>query len=204
MIESSQHKLCAMLIPGMEYEEIQNQAHRDVAAILCELEIANVDVNLALEAGLTKPFFPHGIGHGLGLQVHDVGGKQSDGNLAPPNTSDEHIYLRALRKVQVNDVMTIEPGFYFIPSLLNEIKTDKKRQPMINWDLVEELIPYGGIRIEDNVVASKAGPINLTREYLPNWSYPALDSFFLWTASSQLRVFWMKNWIKFSFSDFGK
>ena len=114
------------------------------------------------ETGLTGTFLPHGLGHLLGLQVHDAAGRQisPDGELrAPP---DGHPYLRLTRRLEPGFVVTIEPGIYFIASLL--AKLDGKMRARLDWGAVERFLPYGGIRIEDNLVIETSGRRNLTRE----------------------------------------
>ena len=106
----------------------------------------------------------------LGIQVHDIGGKQLDeqGNPAPLNPSN--ISYRSLRFVGTLDqsvVVTIEPGIYFIQSLLSQFKETNKHSDKINWSLIERLMPFGGIRIEDDVAPMGHANRNLTREYLP-------------------------------------
>jgi len=95
----------------------------------------------------------------LGLQVHDVSGHVTDRAGTVKNPPEEYPFLRLTDTLRQNTVVTIEPGIYFIPMLLKEIANDKN----INWSRVDELLPYGGIRIEDNVVAGKNQAMNLTR-----------------------------------------
>ena len=110
---------------------------------------------------LTRVFMPHGVGHLLGLQVHDVGGHQSspEGSFSPP--SDGHV-LRNTRIMESGHLVTIEPGIYFIPMLLEPWRQGKHADKL-NWDLVDELMPLGGIRIEDDVLATDDGYEDLTR-----------------------------------------
>jgi Xaa-Pro dipeptidase len=105
---------------------------------------------------------PHGVGHLLGIQVHDVGGrmKNSTGEIQAPHS--DYPTLRTTRMTEVGQVFTIEPGLYFIPVLLNP-ERGSARGRLINWDLVDTLSPLGGIRIEDNVLVTSTGVENLTR-----------------------------------------
>ena len=115
--------------------------------------------------GLTAPFFPHGVGHFLGIQVHDVSGRQKapdGGTVQPP---PQYPYLRTTRVITEGQVFTIEPGLYFIDMLLRPFRTGKD-DGAIDWSLVERLAPFGGIRIEDNVVVTKTGHRNLTRPHV--------------------------------------
>ena len=166
-LETLQQSLCQQVVPQLDFPEIQDAAFRGISQLLIDLGIFHCSMEQAMDLKLSKAFFPHGIGHSLGLQVHDVAGHHNNqGKLL--SSPKEYPKLRTLRKIQTNDVLTIEPGIYFIPPLLEKIKHDKKSNHFINWTLVEKLKPLGGIRIEDNVVAKVTGPFNLTREFLPH------------------------------------
>lgn len=162
-MDEAQLELCNMVTPGRDYVEIHLATHEKVAELLAQFDVIRCSAEQALGSGLTSTFFPHGVGHFLGLQVHDIGGHQATetgGGKPPPS---DHPYLRLTRTLTTNAVVTIEPGLYFIDMLLDEHKgTELERD--INWDRVAELKPFGGVRIEDNVVASAKGPRNLTRE----------------------------------------
>ena len=106
--------------------------------------------------GVTRAFFPHGIGHFLGVQVHDVAGK-------PVPSPADAPFLRLMRTLEPGMVVTIEPGLYFIPSLLEPLLSGPLERH-INRPLLDELQGCGGIRIEDNVVVTDSGCRNLTRE----------------------------------------
>ena len=112
------------------------------------------------------PFFPHGLGHMLGIQVHDVSGKQQNMSGAMFDPNKEFPALRNYRTVEVGNVFTVEPGIYFIPTLVENFKNDNPNVKL-DYDLIDELVGLGGIRIEDNVYISENGTVNLTRKYLP-------------------------------------
>jgi Xaa-Pro dipeptidase len=148
---------------GFDYRQLHLDAHLALATILRDFGIVRVSPESAVESGVSSAFFPHGIGHGIGLQVHDVAGfAQSDrgGTIAKPQG---HPYLRLTRVLEPGMAVTIEPGLYFIDMLLEELK-DKGLGPSVNWDRVAQFKPYGGIRIEDDVVCTEGEPLNLTRE----------------------------------------
>ena len=112
----------------------------------------------AVAEGVTRAFCPHGLGHSLGLQVHDVAGlRHPDGSPAP--APEHHPALRLTRTLRPGMVVTIEPGLYFIDMLLAPLRNTKLP---INWALVDQLSPCGGIRIEDNVVVTESGFSNVT------------------------------------------
>jgi Xaa-Pro dipeptidase len=108
-------------------------------------------------------FFPHGIGHLLGLQVHDVGGVLGDSQGHERKRPEGHPHLRLTRILEPGVVVTVEPGIYLIDSLLAAAHADQRRAH-IDWEVVEELKPFGGVRIEDNVVTTASKPENMTRQ----------------------------------------
>ena len=136
--------------------------HESIARILVETKLVEMDPVVMVETGVTFAFFPHGLGHHLGLQVHDVAGKQASsegGEIAQP---DGCPFLRNLRPVEEGNVLTIEPGIYFIGQLLDDLR-NRPEGANVNWSAVESLMPFGGIRIEDDVVVTADGIDNLTR-----------------------------------------
>ncbi len=162
--DRAQLKLCSEIVAGKDYREVHLSAHRVLGDVLYEAGISRVSGEAALERGITSVFFPHGIGHLLGLQVHDVGGVQGSLSGAERERPPGHPYLRLTRMLEPGVVVTVEPGLYFIRSLLDAAHADAAKAPLIDWDLVAELTPYGGIRIEDNVVTTASTPENMTRD----------------------------------------
>lgn len=161
-MDRMERDLVAMVRPGRPFLELHVEAHRLTAQILAKVGLVKTSAEEAFERGITRTFLPHGLGHLLGLQVHDVGGHQAgpDGGLhAPP---DEYPFLRNTRTLEPGHVVTIEPGIYFIPMLLEPLRHGEDAG-RINWPLVDQLTPYGGIRIEDNVLATEGEPQDLTR-----------------------------------------
>jgi Xaa-Pro dipeptidase len=157
-----QLELCAQVKNGTDYADIHLDAHVRIGKVLREADVINVSGDDAVANGLTSVFFPHGIGHLLGLQVHDVAGFSitPDGKqkARPPG----HPYLRLTRTLAPGFVVTIEPGLYFIEALLSKARASALGE-QINWKQVERFKPYGGIRIEDNVACTTGEPENLTR-----------------------------------------
>lgn len=151
---------------GVDYRDIHLSAHRRTARVLRGAGLVTGMSEEALVAeGVTKPFFPHGIGHLLGLQVHDVGGFMASETGGVAEKPEGHRYLRLTRPLQAGMVVTIEPGLYFIPMLLRELRASR-HAAQVDWAAVERLSRYGGIRIEDDVACRAAGaaPENLTRD----------------------------------------
>jgi len=166
-LDKAQLALIDELKPGMHYLDAHKDMHRRVGDILQSAGIINIDGEAALAEGITSKFLPHGLGHLLGVQVHDLGGWQQDEagtNQEPPAS---HPYLRLNRKLQSDMVITVEPGIYFIEPLLAELQASSQ-SVCVNWQLVDAMRPFGGIRIEDNVAIKKAGNENFTRKYLPH------------------------------------
>ena len=166
-METLQQRLCASVHPGVPYLDLHVAAHRGVAKLLADVKVFTVSAEEAFDAGLTRPFFPHGLGHFLGIQVHDVGGRLADreGNLEPPPPI--YPFLRTTRMVEERMVFTIEPGLYFIPMLLEPYRKGEA-SAALNWPLIDRLVQSGGIRIEDNVCVTADGHRNLTRPHLPH------------------------------------
>lgn len=157
-----QSKLCAQVKAGLDWKDFHQASYRAISEYLREIGVINVSADEAIDHALTTVFYPHGIGHLLGLQVHDVGGFQKDAAGGAIERPDDHPFLRLTRKLEDGCVVTVEPGFYFIEQLLNEAR-DKPIGRMIEWRRVEQLKKFGGVRIEDNVVARAGGQENLTR-----------------------------------------
>jgi len=162
-MEALQQTLVDAVRPGVDFVDLHRLAESEIATLLRDAGILRVGVEQAREQRIVFAFFPHGLGHHLGLQVHDVGGQQADpqGTLRPP--PDDCPHLRTTRRLASRHVITIEPGLYFIPSLLDPLRGNDA----INWALVDRLTPMGGIRIEDDVLVTEGEPHNLTRLFLP-------------------------------------
>ena len=160
-MDDHQLKLTQAVTAGCHYLDLHTVMHRQLAGVLVEHGLLTCSAEEAFDKGLTEPFCPHGLGHLLGIQVHDVGGHQISlkGEQAPPPAS--YSTLRLTRPLDINMVLTIEPGLYFIPSLLEPLKQAKAA---VNWQKIDTLMPFGGIRIEDNVCVTHASPRNLTRD----------------------------------------
>ena len=161
-MDRAQLQLCAEIVAGRDYREVHLTAHRLIGDLLHRVGLIGRSGEAAIELGLTGVFFPHGIGHLLGLQVHDVGGIMADSDGHERKRPEGHPYLRMTRLLEPGVVVTVEPGVYLIDSLLATARADQRRE-YINWPMVEALRPYGGIRIEDNVVTTAAAPENMTR-----------------------------------------
>jgi Xaa-Pro dipeptidase len=162
-MDEMQLGLVKACVPNTNYPDIHMMAHRGVANLLTRFGFTrDIDADGLFEKRITSTFLPHGVGHYLGLQVHDVGGFMADryGKTIPK--PDGHPYLRLTRVVDPGHVFTIEPGLYFIESLLGELqKSDNAKY--VNWEKVDGFRKYGGVRIEDDVLILEAGNENMTR-----------------------------------------
>ncbi|MDF0750017.1 Xaa-Pro dipeptidase [Marinobacter sp. 71-i] len=156
-LERLQLRLCEMVAPGVDYVDIHRKSHQGIAALLSASGLVTglTDEDI-VEQGITRAFFPHGIGHFLGVQVHDVAGKPTP----PPEDAP---FLRLTRTLEPGMVVTIEPGLYFIPSLLEPLLAGEVGRH-INRERLNSLRGCGGIRIEDNVAVTETGNRNLTRD----------------------------------------
>ncbi|SLM61392.1 MULTISPECIES: Xaa-Pro dipeptidase [Dickeya] len=156
--------LIGTLQNGVRYSDYHLQMHHRVAVLLKRHQLVNgLSEEAMVEQGVTTPFLPHGLGHPLGLQVHDVGGFMQDDSGATLPAPSAHPYLRCTRILEPRMVMTIEPGIYFIDSLLEPWRQGAMHQHF-NWQKLDTLRPFGGIRIEDNVVMHDKRIENLTRD----------------------------------------
>lgn len=154
---------------GVDYRELHVDTHRMLAEILVDAELATGDPDTLLETDVTSAFFPHGLGHLLGVQVHDVGGFMEDETGTAIDPPSGHPFLRLTRVLAENMVLTVEPGLYVIDMLLENLR-GTPAESHVNWDAVDWLRPYGGIRIEDNVRVMPNDRENLTRDAFANAS----------------------------------
>jgi len=161
-MESLQLQLCAQVRDGVDYANIHLDAHQRIASLLHDSGVITMSATDAVTSGLSGVFFPHGVGHLLGLQVHDVEGFSVDAKGTQKARPAGHPNLRLTRTLEPGFVVTIEPGLYFIDMLLDEARNGAHGKH-INWRRVEEFRPYGGIRVEDNVACTADVPENLTR-----------------------------------------
>ena len=161
-MEVMQLDLAGQVRAGLDFKDLHLSAHLRIAGILADAGIISIAAEDAVASGLSSVFYPHGLGHFIGLQTHDVAGLiDNAGNaIARP---EGHPFLRLTRVLEEGNVVTIEPGLYFIESLQRKWKPSGNARA-VNWDAVARLAPYGGIRIEDNVLVTAEGGENLTRD----------------------------------------
>ena len=155
-MDQLQQEVIRRIKPGRSYEELHDDAHRLLADVLRETGIGKGSAAELVDRGITRGFFPHGLGHSLGVITHDVGMKPR-----PPRADNK--FLRNTSVIEPGQVFTIEPGFYVIDALLAPLRADERGR-LVDWKLIDELRPFGGIRIEDNVLVEPTGTRNFTRE----------------------------------------
>jgi Xaa-Pro dipeptidase len=148
---------------GQKYLDLHINAHLQIGEIISQFGFVNMSAEAMLESGISATFFPHGLGHLIGLQVHDIGGQFADISGAANPPPDTHPFLRSTRSMEIDMAFTIEPGLYFIDSLLTAQRNGKHHQAF-NWSKIEAFMPYGGIRIEDDIVIQQDGVLNMTRD----------------------------------------
>ncbi|AID81017.1 Xaa-Pro dipeptidase [Escherichia coli] len=163
-VNDEQLALIATMKAGVSYVDYHIQFHQRIAKLLRKHQIiTDMSEEAMVENDLTGPFMPHGIGHPLGLQVHDVAGFMQDDSGTHLAAPAKYPYLRCTRILQPGMVLTIEPGIYFIESLLAPWR-EGQFSKHFNWQKIEALKPFGGIRIEDNVVIHENNVENMTRD----------------------------------------
>ncbi len=147
--------------PGLTYLSVHLEAAKVIAGGLKDLGLMKGDVDAAVKAGAHALFFPHGLGHMMGLDVHDMEdlGQIHVGYDDETRPVDQFgtAYLRLGRKLQKGFVITNEPGIYFIPALIDKWKAEKINTDFINFDKVEEYKNFGGIRLEDDLLITDNG-----------------------------------------------
>ncbi|MCX6284756.1 MAG: aminopeptidase P family protein [Bacteroidetes bacterium] len=147
--------------PGVPFKDIHILAATEIAKGLTALGIMKGDPEEAVAKGAHTLFFPHGLGHPLGLDVHDLEGMGENfvgyDNEVQRSKEFGLGYLRFGRKLQTGFVMTIEPGIYFIPELIEIWKNENRNTEFINYEKVMNYLDFGGIRIEDDVLVTADG-----------------------------------------------
>lgn len=158
-----QQELVGEVRAGLDFIDLHLAAHRKIAEVLCETGMASGSVDALISNGVTAAFFPTGLGHLLGIQVHDVGGFMADESGRTIDRPSGHPWLRLTRRLETDMVLTVEPGLYVIDMLLENLEGTPAAK-MVDRRRVGWLRPFGGIRIEDNVRVLEDGCENFTRD----------------------------------------
>jgi len=155
----AQVRACAKCRPGMEWKDLHFATAVDLMAGLAAMGVVKGAPQSLVEQEVHTLFYPHGLGHMVGLGVRDASG------LEPGRPRDERPSLRSLRMdliLRAGYVVTVEPGLYFIPAILNDPNRRREHRRAVNWTLVDRHLQIGGVRIEDNLLVTEGDPENLT------------------------------------------
>ena len=156
-----QLKAIEAVMPGVEYRDVHTLACRQIAAGLNSLGLMKGDVGEAVAAGAHALFMPHGLGHMIGLDVHDMEdlGEDDVGYTDTIRRSRQFgtSHLRLARALEPGFVVTVEPGIYFIPALIDQWQAQGKFENFIDYKKIENYRDFGGVRIEDNVLVHDDG-----------------------------------------------
>ncbi len=161
-MDALQLELVSEVKAGLDFKDLHLLTHRKVADLLVAMGLATGSVDALIENDVTAAFFPTGLGHLLGIQVHDVGGFMEDEDGNTIDRPSGHPWLRLTRTLEVDQVLTVEPGAYVIDMLLENLE-GTAGAAMVNKDKVDWLRPFGGARVEDNVRVLQDGCENFTR-----------------------------------------
>ena len=161
IVLSGQETAIRAMKPGVMFKDIHLKAAGTMARGLKDLGLMKGDAAEAVAKGAHALFFPHGLGHNMGLDVHDMEdlGENHVGYNDSVKRSDQFglAYLRMARELRPGYVMTVEPGIYFIPALVEKWRREKKHLEFIAYDKVEKFLDFGGIRLEDDVLVTEKG-----------------------------------------------
>lgn len=161
----------SMTRPGISYREVHLKTMHLMLEELRALDIVRGDVQDMVEAGIAGLFMPHGLGHNMGLDVHDMEdyGENYVGYDDDQKRSSQLGLgsLRMARKLVPGNVITDEPGIYFIPALIEKWKSEKTDQGFVNYQKLESYYDFGGIRLEDDVLVTADGARRLGKKRLP-------------------------------------
>jgi len=159
IVLAGQESAIKAIKPGVNFKDIHLQTARVMAAGLKDLGLMKGDTGEAVGAGAHALFFPHGLGHNLGLDVHDMEdyGENNVGYGEKVERSSQFglAYLRMARILRPGHVLTVEPGIYFIPALFALWRKEKKHRDFIVYDAIEKFLDFGGARIEDDVLVTE-------------------------------------------------
>jgi len=161
IVLAANERAIEMIRPTIPYRDVHLRAAKVVAEGMKQLGFMKGNTEDAVSAGAHAMFFPHGVGHHMGLDVHDMENLGEDfvGYNEEFKRSDQFglAYLRLAKRLQPGYVVTVEPGIYFMPELIAQWKTQKKWKEFINFEKVEAHKSFGGVRIEDDIVVTKDG-----------------------------------------------
>ncbi|MBA3848971.1 MAG: hypothetical protein C0502_03120 [Opitutus sp.] len=158
-VKNAHARACARCVSGAEWKDIHFGAATDMIGSLVDMGLMKGNASSLVEREAHMLFYPHGVGHMVGLGVRDGSG------LEPGRTKDPRPCLQSLRMdliLRPGYTVTIEPGLYMIPALLNDPARREKFRDAVNWTMAEQHLHVGGVRIEDNLLVTDSAPLNLT------------------------------------------
>jgi Xaa-Pro aminopeptidase len=159
VVLEAQQRTCERCRPGVEWKDLHFSTAVDMMGGLVTMGVLKGNPASLVEQEAHTLFYPHGLGHLLGLGVRDASG------LEPGRSKDPRPSLRSLRMdliLRPGYITTVEPGLYFIPAILNDPARRAKYRDAVNWPLVEQHLHLGGVRFEDNLLITDGAPVNLT------------------------------------------
>jgi Xaa-Pro aminopeptidase len=148
----------ALCIPGTEWRDVHRAASLVVAEGLVDFGLLRGDSESLVDRGAQALFFPHGIGHMVGLGVRDAG------EVLEGRSAQEFPKLRMDLPLLPGHVVTVEPGIYVVPALLHDTELHERHRDAVDWDRAESMLGFGGIRLEDNILVTADGPESLTAD----------------------------------------
>ena len=161
----------AALRPNMMYTEYSDAAFHTLIEGLKGLDLVRGSVDDAIAAGAAYLFMPHGLGHGIGLDVHDcenIGERSfSFAEVEERAKQSACCITRAWWRLQPGTVLSNEPGIYFVPDLIDKYKADGKCKGIVNYDKLEEYRDFGGIRLEDDMIVTATGSKQIGSKQIP-------------------------------------
>jgi Xaa-Pro aminopeptidase len=160
LVDAALQAATARCAPGTEFRDVHRAAALVIGEGLRDFGLLRGDAETLVEQGAVSLFFPHGIGHMVGLGVRDaseiLAGRHADANVFPG--------LRVDLPLQSGQVVTIEPGIYYVPALIRLDSTSGRHRQAVDWELAERMLGFGGIRLEQNVLITDDGVDVLTAD----------------------------------------
>ncbi|HEY6951038.1 MAG TPA: aminopeptidase P family protein, partial [Bacteroidota bacterium] len=161
LVLQAQKKSIGMIAPGVKYLDVHLTSCRALAAGLKDLGLMKGDTEEAVREGAHAMFFQCGTGHMMGLDVHDMEnlGEEFIGydDQTKRNSQFGLCYLRMAKALQPGNVVTVEPGIYFIPELYKAWKSERKHEQYLNYPAIGKYMDFGGVRIEDDILVMERG-----------------------------------------------
>ena len=171
IVLAAHDRVAAMIAPHMPYMDIHNASYRILAEGLISLGLMRGTAEDAVAAGAMTLFMPHGLGHGMGLDVHDceaIGERSFDfSEIAEQAAKSGTCIQRSTWRIEPGTVMTDEPGIYFIPALIDKCKAEGKYKGIVDYDALDAYRDFGGIRIEDDILVTESGSRMLGDKKIP-------------------------------------